>query len=136
MQKKNNFWQDHSLHYLEMAFRYDKQGTIENPDGYGGKTGDCGDTIEMFLSIRNGQIKAVSYKTNGCLNTNACSNTVVLLAEGKSIEEAWGISQENVSDYLMTLPPDHHHCAELAVGALYLALANYSENKKISQKTG
>jgi nitrogen fixation NifU-like protein len=29
-----------------------------------------------------------------------------------------------VADFLKTLPADHFHCAELAVGALYLALAS------------
>ena len=34
MQKKVDFWQCHSLHYLEMAFRNDRRGTIAYPDGY------------------------------------------------------------------------------------------------------
>jgi nitrogen fixation NifU-like protein len=29
-----------------------------------------------------------------------------------------------VADYLEPLPEDHFHCAELAVGAFYLALAD------------
>ena len=49
---KFGFWQEHSLHYLEMAFRSDRREVIEHPDGYGKRTGDCGDTVEMFLSIR------------------------------------------------------------------------------------
>jgi len=31
---------------------------------------------------------------------------------------------------LETLPPDHFHCAELAVGAFYLALAHLRDNQK------
>ena len=52
---KNNFdfWQNHSLHYLEMAFRSDKRETIDHPDGYGKRTGQCGDTVEIFLTVRN-----------------------------------------------------------------------------------
>ncbi|MBT7698322.1 MAG: iron-sulfur cluster assembly scaffold protein, partial [Desulfobacterales bacterium] len=34
-----------------------------------------------------------------------------------------------VIDFLGTLPPHEHHCAELAVGAFYLALSNYEEIK-------
>ncbi len=45
-----DFWQDHSLHYLEMAFRTDKREIINNPDGYGKRTGSCGDTVEIFLA--------------------------------------------------------------------------------------
>jgi nitrogen fixation NifU-like protein len=52
---------------------------------------------------------------------------VFLLVEGKTIGEAWEIAPEAVADYLETLPEDHFHCAELAVGALYMALSNYNE---------
>jgi nitrogen fixation NifU-like protein len=34
-----------------MAFRHDRREAIEHPDGYGKRTGDCGDTVEMFLTI-------------------------------------------------------------------------------------
>jgi nitrogen fixation NifU-like protein len=123
--KPFDFWQDHSINYLEMAFRYDKRQRIVNPDGYGKRIGDCGDTVEMFLFVRNGRIQSVSFDTNGCINTNACCNAVTRLAEGKKVEEAWEITPEDVIRYLITLQPENYHCAELAVGALYLALNNY-----------
>lgn len=41
--------------------------------------------------------------------------------------EAWEITPEKVTDYLETLPKEYAHCAELAVGAFYLALINYQE---------
>jgi nitrogen fixation protein NifU and related proteins len=123
----NDFWQSHSLKYLEMAFKTDKCEIIAAPDGYGKKTGDCGDTTEIFLKTRGETIETVSFHTTGCMNTTACANTVALLVEGKTIGEAWEIAPEAVADYLETLPGDHFHCAELAVGALYMALSNYNE---------
>jgi len=125
-----DFWNDHSDTYLEMAFRVDRREVITNPDGYGKKTGDCGDTVEFYLSVKDDIIQSVSFTVNGCLNTNATANTVVRLAEGKSVDEAWEIKPEDIADYLETLPEGHFHCAELAAGALYLALANYRELKK------
>jgi nitrogen fixation NifU-like protein len=121
---KENFWQHHSLHFLEMAFRTDRNEVIKNPDGYGKRTGECGDTVEIFLVVKNERIESATYASNGCLNTNACANTVIQLAEGNTITEAWEITPEAVSDFLQTLPEDHFHCAELAVGALYLALTD------------
>ena len=129
-QNKFNFWQIHSRHYLEMAFRTDRREVIKQPDGYGKRNGDCGDTVEMYLSIRNGCIQFVSFETNGCLSTNACANTVAELTKGKKVEAAWEITPENVIDYLETLPPENFHCAELAVGAFYLALTNYQELRR------
>lgn len=124
-----NFWQDHSLEYLEMAFTRDYQERVENPDGYGKRTGECGDTIEFFLMENNGILDTVSYDVNGCRNTNACANTVVRMAKGRSVESAWEITHEDVAAYLKTLPPHEQHCAELAVGAFYLALRDI-ENKR------
>jgi len=123
--KKMNFWQDHSSHYLEMALKTDNREILENPDGCGKKTGVCGDTVEFYLGIQNNFIEHISFQVQGCMNTTACANTVVLLATGKSIEDAWKITPEDVIDYLETLPEDHTHCAELTIGAFYLALSNY-----------
>ena len=131
---KFNFWRDHSANFLKMAFRFDKRERPERPDGQGRNAGECGDTIEMYLFIHSGLIQSISFNINGCLNTNACCNTVAYLAEGKSVEEAWGITPEYVVDYLETLPPGNYHCAELAVGAFYKALSNYHENQTFQWK--
>ncbi len=132
--KKFNFWQDHSDHYLEMAYRTDKRERIEAPDGYGRRTGQCGDTIEMFLKIRDDRIRSASFEIQGCLNTAACANTVIKLTEGKTVDQAWKITPEEVVRYLGTLPSKEAHCAELAVGSFYLALSDFQKMKEASGK--
>jgi len=135
MNKKDlDILKNHSWHYLEMAFRTVKCKALENPDGYGRRKGTCGDTVEMFVQVRNERIQAVSFITDGCLNTHACANTVAFMAEGKRIDEACEITPEKVADYLETLPGEDMHCAELAAGALYLALTNYREHKHFPWK--
>ena len=126
----SDFWQDHSLSFLEMAFRTDRRERLDKPDGYGKKAGDCGDTVEFFINLDGDRISTLSYDINGCLNTNACCNTVVELAEGKPLDTAWEVTPEQVSKFLESLPNDHFHCAELVVGTLYLALANARENRR------
>jgi len=128
--KDFDFWQDHSDTYLEMAYRTDKLERIERPDGYGKRTGECGDTIELFLTIRDDCIQNASFYTDGCLNTVACANTVVSIIEGQEIAKAWDLSPETVAEYLGTLPSNEFHCAELAVGALYLALSDLRAMKR------
>ncbi len=119
-----DFLQDHSMRYLEMALRTDRCERPENADGYGKKKGECGDTVEMFISIKDARIIAISFMTDGCMSTNACANTVAQLAEGRGMEEAWEITPEDLSGYLETLPRENFHCAELAVGTFYMALAD------------
>lgn len=129
MEKQNDFWQDHSLVYLEMAFRTDRIEKVENPDGHGKKTGECGDTVEFFLNMENEMISSVSFLVDGCMNTTACANAICEMTEGKSPEQAWEITPERIAAYLQTLPEDHYHCAELAAGAFYLALNDLKKDR-------
>lgn len=132
MMEKNelDFLDRHSAEFLEMAYNYHRFERIEQPDGYGKRTGDCGDTVEMFLTIgTNERIETVSIQVEGCLNTVATANTVAHFSEGRTVEEAWDITPEKVFNYLKTLEDDHFHCAELAVGAFCLALVNYRDLK-------
>jgi len=125
----SEFFQHHSLNYIEMAMRTDRMECIQNPDGYSKKKGDCGDMVEFFLKGNREKIKSVSFMVQGCMNTVACSNTVADFAEGQSSEEAWDITPEQVIEFLETLPRDHYHCAELCVGAFYLALVDMTLGK-------
>ena len=118
------FFEKHSEKYLKMAFNKDRAEKIENPDGYGSKTGVCGDTISMYISTRKDKLDFVSYNVDGCVNTNACAATLSMLTEGKTLEQAWEITPEDISGYLETLPEHEMHCAELAVGAFFLALSD------------
>jgi len=129
-----NFLQDHSRNYLEMALNREREGTLANPDGYGRRTGDCQDTVEVFLEIINGTIRNIAYRADGCLNTHACANTVAKLAQDKPVSAAWDITPEQVIEYLGTLPEREHHCAELAVGAFYRALVDYQNMQKAPWK--
>lgn len=131
MEKKEgktfDFMQDHSRQFLEMAYRRDRLGILEKPDGYGKRTGDCGDTVEMYLSVRGHQVQMVTFQVQGCVNTVACANTVAMLVEGRTVTDAWELTPDNVITYLETLPEDHTHCAELVVGTFYRALTDYSK---------
>ena len=132
--QKSDFFNRHSDHYLEMALNRDRVEIIKNPDGYGKNTGECGDTVEMFLITGGRIINNVSFITDGCINTHACANTVGYLAEGKSIKEAWTITAAKIIAFLETLPVESVHCAELSVGALYRALTNLNELRRAPWK--
>ncbi len=123
-EKKFDFWQDHSVNYLNMALATENREVVEGSDGYGKRTGECGDTVEIYLDVEDGRIGSFSYTTDGCMNTDACANAVALMARGKSIAKGWEITHEAVIAYLETLAESKHHCAELTVGAFYLALSD------------
>jgi nitrogen fixation NifU-like protein len=111
-----------------MAFRTDRHKRPDHPSGVGRNVGACKDSITMFVMVRDEKIQEIAYELDGCLNTNACANTVAEIVEGHDLESAWKITAEMVASYLQSLPGDHFHCAELAVGALYKALTDYQQN--------
>ncbi|MCP3925834.1 MAG: iron-sulfur cluster assembly scaffold protein [Desulfobacterales bacterium] len=126
-EKKFDFWQDHSLNFLEMALNKDRAEKIENPDARGKKHGDCGDSIEFFLMMKDDVIENISHDVDGCMNSLACANTLAHFVEGETLTKAWEITPEKIVDYLETLPEHELHCAELALGSLFLALTDYQK---------
>ena len=119
-----NFCNGHSETFMRMALRTDRLHTGGAFNGHGEKIGDCGDRIEFYIWIDRERISSIRYRLEGCIHTNASANALIELAEGKAVDEAWQIDPGAVAGYLKTLPADHTHCAELAVGAFYLALAD------------
>jgi len=88
-------------------------------------TGPCGDTMEFYLIIENDVIREVKYHTDGCGFTRLCGHMVAAQVQGKSIVEALSISGRQVLDALPQLPPEHRHCAILAVSSFYRAVGQY-----------
>lgn len=129
MKRPFDLWNDHSDTFLTMAYLWDRRKILEQPNGYGRKTGDCGDSITIYLATEKGVISQVNYELEGCINTNACCNALATLVEGKEIEQCWEITPNDIIHILETLPIDHYHCAELTVGTFYLALTNCNEGK-------
>ena len=110
-------------------------GKLENSDSYVSITGICGDTVEIYLVIRNGRISDIKFMTDGCGATIACASYVTRTAKGKSIEKALHIKPEDVDKYFEGLPEEHKHCAKLAVITLAAAIDKYrtKSSKRISK---
>ncbi|MCU0849481.1 MAG: iron-sulfur cluster assembly scaffold protein [Spirochaetes bacterium] len=100
-------------------------GRMNDPDGSAFIKGLCGDTMEMYLVIKNNRITEVLYTTDGCGSSKACGSAAAKLAGGKSIREALRISPAEVLDALANEPTLEIHCAILAVMTLHKAIADY-----------
>ena len=104
-------------------------GKIDYPDSYVRVTGVCGDTIEMYLSVKSGKIINIKFLTNGCGATIACSSYVTRISKGKSIESAFKIKPKDIDNYFEGLPDEHKHCAKLAVITLKAVLKEYARKR-------
>lgn len=69
---------------------------IEDADGFGKITGPCGDTMEVFLRIKDNMIVDAMFTTDGCGTTIVCGTMVTELARGMDIEAASKINAEKV----------------------------------------
>jgi len=105
-------------------------GKIENPQGFGRTTGPCGDTMEISLKIRNDKIIEAKFLTEGCGSTLAAGSMATELVTGKTVPEAFKVSQQTILDNLGGLPEESQHCALLASDTLKEALRNYLAFKK------
>jgi len=72
------------------------------------------------LKLENGVIKDAKFEYRGYVGTACSGSALTSLIIGKSVEEAWKITKEDVLRELDGLPESH--CAELAVNALRKAL--------------
>ncbi|MDT8419657.1 MAG: Fe-S cluster assembly scaffold protein NifU [Desulfuromonadales bacterium] len=104
-------------------------GEIEDANGVG-EVGNasCGDIMKIFLKVEDDIIKDVKFKTFGCGAAIATSSMVTEMAIGKTLDEAWKLSNEAVAEALDGLPSQKMHCSNLAADALHEAIKNYREN--------
>lgn len=100
-------------------------GIITNADGQARITGPCGDTMEIWLRVRDGIIEQATFWTDGCGTTIAAGSMVTELAKGKRATEAFRIAQQDVLEALGGLPDESVHCALLAANTMKEAVKDY-----------
>ncbi len=105
-------------------------GRIQAADGFGRLTGPCGDTMEIYLMIKDSGITNATFWTDGCGPSIASGSMATELARGKSIGEATKISQDDILNALGGLPEESLHCALLAANTLREAIRDYLAFKK------
>ncbi len=106
-------------------------GKIDDPDGVGVAGNPvCGDTMTIYIKVKNNRIVDIKFQTFGCAAAIATSSMITELAKGKTIEEAEKITRDDVADALEGLPPIKMHCSNLAADALKAAIEDYKKRRK------
>ena len=118
-------WSDYSPTVVDHAQNPRNVGCMIHADGFGRVTGPCGDTMEIWIKVRNGVIARATFWTDGCGTSIAAGSMVTEMAKGKSVTEALRITQQDVLDALGGLPEDSTHCALLAANTVKEAIKNY-----------
>ena len=97
-------------------------GRMVSASGVGRLTGNCGDSMEIYLQIKNDHIEEARFFTDGCGSSVACGSVVAELATGKDLDEAAQIDGDTVLMVLGGLPEEEKHCAFLAAETLMAAI--------------
>jgi nitrogen fixation NifU-like protein len=105
-------------------------GELEDASGFAKVTGPCGDTMSMWIKVKDGTIINASFMTDGCGTTIASGSMVTEMVKGKRISEAEKTTQRNVLDALGGLPQESEHCALLAANTLQAAIRDYIVMKR------
>ena len=104
-------------------------GEMEDYDGFARSTGPCGDSISIWIKVKDNIISEISFTTDGCGPSISSASMVTTLAKGKTIEEARKIGQWDVLNALEGLPEEKEHCSLLAATSLMKAMDDFSASK-------
>ena len=126
---QRELWADYSETVIDHAQNPRNVGSIPDADGFGCITGPCGDTMEIWLGVKDNVIEEAKYWTDGCGTTIAAGSMITEMAKGQKTAGASRISQQNVLDALGGLPEDSEHCALLASNTLKQAVKDYLTTK-------
>ena len=112
-------------HAIEHAMNPRNLRDLADASGFGRVTGPCGDTIEIWLRVKDGIVADATFLTDGCGSAIASGSMPTELVKGRSIAEALKISQQDVLKALDGLPEESAHCALLAVNTLKETIKDY-----------
>jgi len=101
-------------------------GKIEDADGVGNVGNEiCGDTMTIYIKIKDDIIEDIKYETLGCAAAIASSSAFTEMVKGKKIEDALKVNSDDVIKSLGGLPEQKIHCSMMAEEALGKAVDDY-----------
>ncbi len=106
-------------------------GEIDNPDGLGEVFSmACGDALKLTFSIdKDERIIDARHKVAGCVSSIACASAITEMIKGLTIDEAMGITDQHIADYLGGLPPGKTHAPAMSREALEKAIEYFRSSR-------
>jgi len=104
-------------------------GKMKNPDGWARITGECGDSMEIYLRFKDNRVAEASYFTDGCASSMVSGSFAAELTLKKTPEELTDITADQVLKAIGKLPENDIHCTTLAARTIQAALDNYMGNQ-------
>ncbi|MCL4356739.1 MAG: iron-sulfur cluster assembly scaffold protein [Candidatus Thermoplasmatota archaeon] len=105
-------------------------GRMEDPDVQVTETNPtCGDTISLFIKVKDGNLAEISYVASGCLISVASASILSEKATGSSLKEIRTMTKSDVLKNLgLKLGPAREKCALISYDALMKAIDRYNSS--------
>ena len=105
-------------------------GRIENPSVHLAYTGICGDTVEIYLKIESNIIKEAKFQAIGCAGAFSSGSALMEMVNGKTLEKAEKITEEDIINFLEGIPKQKIHCTCLVKRTLQEAIKKYRDSER------
>ncbi len=109
------------------------KGKIENPDVVIHDSNPlCGDQIDIFLKVEEGQIKDIKFDGKGCAISQASASMLTEMVMDKPLTTAKDISKDEILENigLTNLGPARIKCALLSLKVLKMGMVKYYSDKE------
>ncbi len=100
-------------------------GVIEGAEAVDSFTGLCGDSMKVYLKVKENIIKDAKFQAIGCAGAFASGSALTEMIKGKTLKDAEKITEHDLIKHLEGLPGPKLHCARLAVDALRKSIESY-----------
>lgn len=101
------------------------RGPLSNAHSHARVTGDCGDSMQIFLKFEDNRVCDAAYLTDGCGSSTVCGSFAAEMALGKTPDELTDITGNAILKKIGTFPEEDRHCAFLAATTVQKALRRY-----------
>ncbi|MHC1692395.1 MAG: P-loop NTPase [Sphaerochaetaceae bacterium] len=100
-------------------------GPLRGANGNARLTGSCGDTVEFWVYVEDGEIFDATATSDGCDHSLMASCTVAAMIVGMPVDIARNISESDILLALDDFPASSRHCVVLSLEAMHKALDDY-----------
>lgn len=116
---------DYPAKFLEHALHPRNAGNLKDANGFASLNSHDGSSMEIWLKVENDYIAEAKFWTEGCGTVIACGSAVTESAKGKTIQQAFDISPQEIESALDNATGQGCTCSKLAVDTMKAALRDY-----------